>query len=100
MLGFDPCTKRFYINRNGSGKTDFNNDFAGIHYAPYSIVGNTISMHLFIDVSSIELFAENGMVVMTDLFFPTEDYKRFKIFTGDAGVTLKNAKIYRLKSIW
>jgi fructan beta-fructosidase len=39
-------------------------------------------MHLFFDVASCELFADDGTVVMTDIFFPNGDFSKFE-FVGE-----------------
>jgi sucrose-6-phosphate hydrolase SacC (GH32 family) len=57
-------------------------------------------MHLLIDVSSVELFAEDGRVVMTDIFFPNEDFSRLTVFAKNGSVKLDSGQLYDLVSIW
>lgn len=100
IIGYEPANNCFFTDRTQSGKSDFNDGFAGIHYAPTNNADNTIKMHLFIDVSSVELFAEDGQVVMTDIFFPNEDYTRLKVFAKNGNIKLSTGRVYPLKSIW
>jgi len=56
--------------RKNSGLVDFSNDFAVDAVAP---VRNKItSMRIFVDNSSVEVFANNGEVCLTSIVFPKE----------------------------
>ncbi|MCF8302024.1 MAG: glycoside hydrolase family 32 protein [Bacteroidales bacterium] len=99
-IGYEKDNKRFFIDRRNSGKTDFSEDFAGIHYAPWENDDEKIKMKLLIDVSSVELFAEDGKVVMTDIFFPNEEFTQVKLFSKNGNVKLNSGKIWNLKSAW
>ncbi|MBK6965245.1 MAG: GH32 C-terminal domain-containing protein [Bacteroidales bacterium] len=74
LIGYDKANSKFYINREKAGKSDFSADFKGLHTAPFRLSDTLVNMRLLIDVASVELFAMNGEVVMTDIFFPTEDF--------------------------
>lgn len=79
-VGFDPEKNQFFSDRTHSGKTGFSNVFAEkIHAAPRSFKDDKIEMHIFIDVASCEFFADGGASVMTDIFFPNENFTTVKI---------------------
>jgi fructan beta-fructosidase len=99
-IGFDRSTNRFYIDRTGMKQVTFSNDFPALHTAQRIGTSNTITMHLFIDRSSVELFADDGSLVMTDLFFPLQDFTSVEIFPGKGKNPLMNGKMYTLQSIW
>lgn len=99
-IGYDPTHNQFYINRTQLQNTRFSKDFAAVHTAPRAATGKQLTMHLFIDKSSVELFADDGTVVMTDIFFPASDFTSVKIFQDPAAKALQNGKLYTLKSIW
>jgi len=52
------------------------------------------------DVASVELFTDNGEVLMTDIFLPDEKYSQLKLYSNEVSVRLKSGKITNLKSIW
>lgn len=100
-IGFDIATKKFYSDRTNSGKKDFSDVFAkNKHFAERLSRNNILKLHLIFDTASVEMFADNGEIVMTDIFFPTEDFTRFVIFSNNGKTTFSKAKGWNLKSIW
>lgn len=99
-IGYEASTNRYYIDRTNSGKSDFADDFAGVHWSPRYRSDRNIDLHLIFDVASVELFADEGEVNMTDLFFPDEDYSlaTVKVLSGSA--RLSTGEVTSLKSIW
>lgn len=78
------------IDRSKAGKSNFHPDFASTHAAPMSWKAESI--RIFMDASSIELFVNDGEIVMTSLLFPTSPFK-----TLEVGFGLKELKIIKLK---
>jgi fructan beta-fructosidase len=99
VIGYDKIAGEFFIDRTNSGKTAFSRKFAKKHVAPLKADG-VLSMRVFIDATSIEVFVEDGKLAMTDLFFPNEDYKRLTLFSSEGKTELLRAEVFELKSIW
>lgn len=99
-IGYNPTQNQFYIDRTQLRNTGFSKDFAAVHTAPRAATGKLLIMHLFIDRSSVELFADDGSVVMTDIFFPVSEFNSVKIFQDPGAKALQNGKLNTLKSIW
>jgi fructan beta-fructosidase len=99
-IGFDPAKNQFFTDRRQSGKTDFKIDFAGLHTAPNPGSAQSIRMHIYLDVASLELFAQDGHVVMTDIFFPDKPLDQVSLFSGGEGVQLVSGSLHELQSIW
>ena len=78
IIGYSVAAKHIFIDRTKSGETYFSERFTGVATAPYES-GKTLKMHLFIDASSIELFVDEGKLVMTSLFFPSGEIHKAKI---------------------
>ncbi|MEM9885449.1 MAG: glycoside hydrolase family 32 protein [Bacteroidota bacterium] len=97
IFGYDARVESFFVNRNYAGKTDFAEGFSGKHYAERTIIKDEVSLHFFIDRSSIEIFADEGATCMTELFFPNEDFSQMEIATY---ADLKEGVLYELSSIW
>jgi len=98
-IGYSGSSKRFFIDRTKSGDMSFFCKFSGIDYAPY-IAGRQIKLHLFIDAASVELFVDDGDLVMTNCFFPTKAFTKLTLFADKGEVKLKSGSITKLKSIW
>jgi fructan beta-fructosidase len=96
-IGAD-AQNQFYIDRTHI-RSDFSKDFNGLHIGKRSTNSNTIQIKLFIDASSVELFADGGTLAMTELFFPQEPFTLLKL-KSKGGITVNSIKTHRLKSIW
>ncbi len=97
LMGYEKATNRFYVDRSEGGKKDFEKGFAGRHYAPRTSTDNLLKMNVYIDVASVELFADEGETVMTDIFFPNEDFKALTLFSKSGAAHLTTGKVWALK---
>ena len=100
-ISVDQASSLIIVDRSNAGKMSFSDDFPGLHYIPYQ-AGDSDDMtwRLFIDNSSLELFVNDGAIVVTDIFFPTEDMNTMSLFAFDGKARLKEGKVYDLKGIW
>lgn len=99
VIGYDNTKKQYFINRAKSGKIDFNPGFTKMAFAPRLTNIKSSNIKLVVDASSVELFADNGLTVMTSIFFPHKAFTRLK-FKNNKGTVFKNLKLLPLKSIW
>lgn len=99
QVGYDAVKNQFFIDRTKAGKKDFFKDFAAVHFAPRWSGEKTIKLHILLDVASVELFADDGLTVMTDIFFPTEDFTKISLF-ADKKAKLISGEVSDLKRIW
>jgi fructan beta-fructosidase len=99
VLGYNKASNRYYIDRTKSGKVDFNPEFAKTFFAPRFSKSSSSDIMLIVDASSIELFADNGLTVMTCVFFPQKPFNHLQ-FENSKGITLKNLQLLPFKSIW
>ena len=100
ILGYDADRQRYFTDRIQSGPTDFQEDFATRrHYAP-ALSGVVPSLfRVFFDRSSVELFTDNGRLVMTDIFFPTQPFDQLVLFS-DHPATVREMEVWNLPSVW
>ncbi len=78
------------IDRTMAGISDFHDDFATVHSAPMSWKAEEI--RVFLDAHSIEVFLNDGELVMTSTVFPNSPWKSVEMANG-----LKNIEIHDLK---
>ena len=76
---FNPEESTISFDRRESGIVDFSQDFPAVTVAPTFSDKNKLSLRLFIDRSSIELFDTDGKFVMTNLVFPQEPYTTLSV---------------------
>lgn len=89
----------FRIDRSKSGEMKFSGRFPGTDKAPFD-AGQLVRLDIFLDASSLELFADGGKLVMTNLFFPTENFTSVKLISTGGGLLLKGGGAAGLKSAW
>jgi fructan beta-fructosidase len=98
-IGFDKKQNHYFIDRTKSGKTDFQKEFAARHVAPRFTDNTKMNIWLVIDVSSIELFADDGLTVMTEIFFPNKPYNQIHIQSPENAI-IKKMEYINLINIW
>jgi fructan beta-fructosidase len=77
----------------------FEKGFAAQHTSPRFSTGQNINLRLIIDKASVELFADDGLSVMTGIFFPDSDYSAVSIQSADPS-TIGTVQISSMKSIY
>ena len=100
-FGYEKDTDRYFVNRSDGGDTSFSEEFAGIHYSqPDGIMVDTVDFRVYIDHSSIEIFSEQGLVAMTENFFPSENLNQLYISSPKENIDLLEGRIHALGGIW
>ncbi len=95
VIGYDKKSNQYYIDRTKSGKIDFDPGFGKRSYAPRLSTG-PINMTLIVDISSVELFADEGLTEMTGIFFPRQPVTKIYLRSTD-GVKVKNVVYTRME---
>ena len=100
-IGFDAAANQFFSDRTKAGDASFSPDFAKqVSVAARQSKDKKLRLHLFFDAASVEMFADGGATGMTEIFFPSEDFHRMKLFIdGSPGLTVEG-NVYRLNRIW
>lgn len=98
VIGYDKASNQYFLDRTASGDVSFEKGFAGRHTAPRFSAAAGFDMTLIIDNSSVELFADNGLSTMTQIFFPSNPYTDMKL--NSENMTLKSLEFTPLMSIW
>ncbi len=99
LIGFDKTANNYFIDRTKSGHADFNPAFAARHTAPRIGKTERINISLILDVASVELFADDGLTNMTEIFFPSKLFSQIHLQSAQ-GLYLKRLEYLRLKSIY
>ncbi len=102
-IGYDTATGEVYIDRTASGATDFDPTFSGVQRAPLDLHDGQLSLHILVDASSVEVYAQNTrgeQVVLTDQIFPDPSSTGIDAFADGGTATLDHLQAWQLKSIW
>jgi levanase/fructan beta-fructosidase len=84
VMTYDAQKQEFSMDRTKSGSVNFSEAFPCTTVAP--TYGHMKQLRLFIDRCSIEAFAADGKMAMTNLVFPSEPYNMIKVKGGKAVV--------------
>ena len=99
VVGVEPPTNTLFVDRTKSGDVSFSKDFSGRFS---TTLGDTkrVKLHIFVDRSSVEVFANDGEKVMTDRVYPPPGSTGIELYaTGGAGKVV-SLTIWQLKSVW
>jgi fructan beta-fructosidase len=92
-IGFDPKSKQFFIDRSASGIVDFKKGFAAKHVAPRFSNTQNVKLTIIVDAASVEMFADDGLTVMTEIFFPHQPMTSLTIQGRGAMYTVKKFRL-------
>jgi fructan beta-fructosidase len=84
IIGYDGAGL-YFIDRRHAGIA-VGADFDRRYVARRISTASTIDLTLYVDASSIELFADGGLSVMTALVFPSHPYTQMVLRSADGAV--------------
>ena len=100
-LSYDPSENQLLSDRRRAGKKEFSDVFAySEHIAPRHVKSKTVKMHVYVDLASAEMFADEGSTVLTDIFFPGEPFSKLSLISEGATLSSVDLSMYPLSSIW
>lgn len=99
LIGYDKNKDEYYVDRSKAGKVSFERGFGARHTAPRIAKTSGTSVKLIVDVASVELFADDGLSVMTDIVFPTRTFNKLEI-RSVIPYQIRNLSIASIKGIW
>ena len=99
LIGYQAKQNEFYVDRSQSGDTAFSPNFFPRNRAPRIGTG-PVRFQVVADVSAVEVFFDEGLSVLTNLFFPDEPVSSVMLYSPDGLVKTDTLKITELKSIW
>lgn len=77
----------------------FSDELPTRHLAPVDLIGGALDLTIYIDWSSIEVFAQDGRAVISSRIFPALASDRVELF-ADSPAQLLSLTAYELASIW
>lgn len=96
VIGYDAQTLELFVDRQQSGDNTFSPKFAGLHRAPLTMEEGKISMRIFVDSCSVEVFGNDGHTVISELIFPNSQSMSVEIYTRGGQVDLQRLDIWKL----
>ena len=99
LVGVSAKTREVFIDRTRSGMVSFSPDFPGRHRATLHWT-SSVKLHIFLDRSSVEVFANDGETVLTDRIYPSPGSDGLELFSDSGDSRIPSLTIWKLGSIW
>lgn len=97
-VGYDAATKEVYVDRANSGNVGFHPLFASVDSAPVSVdAQGNVTLRIYVDRSSVEVFAQGGLRTITDQVFPADGAKEVALFAEGGVAQLKSLTVTPMK---
>jgi len=77
-------------------KVNFSNNLGE---APLKTVNGKIRLRILVDRTTLEIFGNDGEIVITSCFMPADDNKKFSL-SSDKQIKIIRAEVHSLKSAW
>jgi fructan beta-fructosidase len=100
IIGYDATTDSVFVDRTTSGAVDFHEAFAARDAAPLSLQNGRVKLHIFVDRSSVEVFANDGARVLTHRIFPRPESDGVSLVAEGGPAQLVRLDAWSLRSIW
>ncbi|KAL2831290.1 glycosyl hydrolase family protein [Aspergillus pseudoustus] len=100
-VGYDFSTQEVFIDRTRSGNVSFDNTFASVYRAPLSVgADGTVSLRVFVDWSSVEVFGGEGEATITSQIFPEKDAVYGRLFSTGGSTNDVKLRVKEVDSAW
>jgi fructan beta-fructosidase len=99
ILGVSPPTKEVFVDRTRSGQVSFAPEFPG-RYKAVLQQSARVKLHIFLDRSSVEVFVNDGEVVLTDRIYPSPGSEGIELYSNGGQGKVLSLSIWKLGSIW
>lgn len=100
LVGYDRSTQKIFIDRTHSGLTGFSKDFPVRSEAPLLLQGGLLLLRILVDRCSVEVFAGDGEVAITDLVFPPPGARNVQMYSEGGEAGSMKGEVAELPSIW
>ena len=99
VVGYSVKDEEVYVDRRKSGLVNFSGLFPQLNKGPLKNRNNTLTLHLFVDNSSIEVFANNGEAAISSKIYPDPSSLGIELFSNKGKVKIKSVRLWELESI-
>jgi fructan beta-fructosidase len=98
LVGLDAAKSQVFVDRTQSGNVNFAEHFAERQTAPMAIgPERVVQLHIFLDRSSVEVFADHGSPVLSEVIFPL-DGDGIELYARGGEGKIRSLDIWTLES--
>jgi fructan beta-fructosidase len=93
QVGYNTLTSELVLDRTTSGHTTFSPHFPVKDTAPVTLLDDRLRLQIYLDSSSVEVFAQDGRATITDLIFPNPSSTGLAVYSVDGTAQLINLEV-------
>jgi levanase len=94
VIGYDQAAGELYVDRSNSGDTSFHPLFTSVDSAPVTPdASGNVTLRIYVDRSSVEVFAQDGLRTITDQVFPEAGASQVALFADGGTAKLKSITV-------
>ncbi|WP_372630197.1 GH32 C-terminal domain-containing protein [Cohnella sp.] len=98
-IRYEPQTGELVLDRTKSGVSDFEANFAERMSAPVKPKDGAVKLRVYVDDTTVEVFANDGEVVLTAIVFPEPTSAGVALFS-EGETKLRDAVYYPMRTVW
>ncbi|VWC21974.1 levanase [Burkholderia latens] len=95
-IAYDTAKRTLTLDRSHSGATDFDGRFSREHIVELPLEHGRLQLEIVVDRGSVEVFANGGRTVLTDLIFPPPNAGRVAVFAEHGSATFSGLTVTQL----
>ena len=99
IIGYNKTDQQLFVDRTHSGRVDFSNASPARTAAPLTVKG-PLQLNILVDRCSIEVFAQDGRVAITNLVFPEDNAYTVKFYSHGGRPGPMKAALWNINSAW
>ncbi len=100
IVGFNSVKGELFVDRSGSANAHFSEAFPSRTVAPLKLRGEALQLHIYVDRSSVEVFAQDGAIAMTNLVFPQASSVGLSLHASGGRLENVQVRVWTLRSAW
>ncbi|WP_104166009.1 glycoside hydrolase family 32 protein [Cryobacterium sp. N22] len=98
FIGYNSFSRCLVVNRVKSGYVDFHHSFASVETAPVELIDGALRLRIYVDRSSVEVFAQGGIITITDQIFPKPSSCEVALYAHNGTGSVESLVIHNLES--
>jgi len=97
---YNPARSSLLISRTDTIDSGYIPNFTPAFGAPLDLNGQPLRLRIFVDESSVEVFAQDGLISLTAQTFVDPAANGLAFFANNGDITVTHLEVYALESIW
>jgi fructan beta-fructosidase len=99
LVGFNTAHGEVFVDRTHSGEVSFSKDFPERHVARLE-TSTRVKLHVFVDRSSVEVFANDGERVLSERIYPPPGSDGIELYADGGTGKIISLTIWEMNSVW